>query len=81
MAAADPRTPDPRAPDPRTPGSRDVRRERLIGLLVLGIAVVLLVSSVTWFTTGQTVVGVGQLVLAVVLVGLGGFLYRRAQRG
>ena len=68
------------AADPRAPGPRDVRRERLIGLLVLGIAVVLLVSSVTWFTTGQTVVGVGQLVLAVVLVGLGGFLYRRSQR-
>ena len=28
----------------------DPRRERLVGLLVLGIAVVLLVSSVTWFT-------------------------------
>jgi uncharacterized membrane protein len=69
------------AADPRTPRPRDVRRERLIGLLVLGIAVVLLVSSPTWFTTGQTVVGVGQLVLAVVLVGIGGFLYRRAQRG
>jgi hypothetical protein len=66
---------------PVPPGSRDARRERLIGLLVLGIAVVLLVSSVTWFGTGQTVVGVAQLVLAVVLVGVGGFLYRRAQRG
>jgi uncharacterized membrane protein len=66
---------------PVPPGSRDARRERLIGLLVLGIAVVLLVSSVTWFGTGQPVVGVAQLVLAVVLVGVGGFLYRRAQRG
>jgi uncharacterized membrane protein len=65
---------------PVPPGSRDARRERLIGLLVLGVAVVLLVSSVTWFSTGQTVVGVGQLVLAVVLLGVGGFLYRRSQR-
>jgi hypothetical protein len=62
-------------------GSRDARRERLVALLVLGIAVVLLVSSVSWFSTGQTVVGVGQLVLAAVLAAVGGFLYRRSQRG
>jgi hypothetical protein len=61
--------------------SRDARRERLIGLLVLGIAVVLLVSSVSWFASDQAVVGIGQLVLAVVLAGIGGFLYRRSQRG
>jgi hypothetical protein len=65
---------------PLPPDSRDARRERLIGLLVLGVALVLLVSSVSWFSTGQTVVGVGQLVLAVVLAGVGGFLYRRSQR-
>ena len=63
------------------PGSRDARRERLTGLLVLGVALVLLVSSVTWFSTGQTVVGVGQLVLAVVLAVVGGFLLRRSGRG
>jgi hypothetical protein len=62
------------------PSTRDARRERLIGLLVLGIAVVLLVSSVTWFGTGQTGVGVGQLFLGVVLAAVGGFLYRRATR-
>jgi hypothetical protein len=67
--------------DGSAPGSRDTRRERLIALLVLGVAFVLLVSSVTWFGTGQTLVGVGQLVLAVVLAGVGGFLYRRSQRG
>jgi hypothetical protein len=61
-------------------GSRDARRERLVGLLVLGVALVLLVSSVSWFSTGQTVVGIGQLVLAVVLAGIGGFLLRRARR-
>jgi uncharacterized membrane protein len=69
------------AADPGAPRSRDLRRERLIGLLVLGIAIVLLVSSVSWFSSGKAVVGVVQLVLAVVLVGVGGFLYRRAQRG
>jgi hypothetical protein len=62
-------------------GSRDARRERLVGLLVLGVALVLLVSSVTWFGTGQTLVGVGQLVLGVVLALVGGFLLRRAGRG
>jgi hypothetical protein len=62
-------------------GSRNARRERLVALLVLGIAAVLLVSSVSWFSTGQTVVGVGQLVLAVVLAAVGGLLYRRSQRG
>ena len=68
------------SPDPGAPASRDARRERLVALLVLGIAVVLLVSSVTWFGTGQTGVGVGQLVLGLALVGVGGFLYRRASR-
>ena len=41
----------------------------------------LLVSSVTWFGTGQTLVGIGQLVLAVVLAVIGAGLYRRSQRG
>jgi uncharacterized membrane protein len=66
--------------DGSTPGTRDTGRERLIGLLVVGIAVVLLVSSVTWFGTGQTLVGVLQLVLGVVLAVVGGFLLRRARR-
>ena len=65
---------------PVPPASRDPRRERLIGLLALGIAAVLLVSSVTWFGTGQAVVGVGQLVLAAVLAVVGGVLFRRSQR-
>jgi hypothetical protein len=67
--------------DGSAPGSRDAKRERLVGLLVLGVALVLLVSSVSWFSTGQTLVGIGQLVLAVVLAGIGGFLLRRASRG
>jgi hypothetical protein len=66
------------SPEPRP--SRDPRRERLIGLLLLGIAVVLLVSSVTWFGSGQQVVGIGQLFLGAVLAVVGGLLYRRATR-
>jgi hypothetical protein len=68
------------APDPGAPASRDARRERLIALLVLGVAAVLLVSSVTWFGTGQSGVGVGQVLLGLALAGTGGFLYRRASR-
>ena len=66
--------------DGSDPGSRDAGRERLIGLLVLGIALVLLVSSVSWFASDQTGVGIGQLALGVVLAGVGGFLLRRAGR-
>ena len=65
---------------PAPSASPDARRSRLVGLLALGIAVVLLVSSVTWFTTGQSVVGVGQLLLGVVLAVVGAVLYRRSQR-
>jgi hypothetical protein len=66
---------------PGTPGSRDAKRLRLIGLLALGVALVLLVSSVTWFASDQAVVGIGQLLLGVVLAAVGGFLVRRARRG
>jgi hypothetical protein len=65
---------------PEAGPTRDPRRERLIALLLLGIAAVLLVSSVTWFGTGQQVVGIGQVVLGVVLAVVGGLLYRRATR-
>ena len=68
------------APDPGTPATRDPGRQRLIGLLLLGIAVVLLVSSGTWFGTGQQGVGIGQLVLGVVLAAAGAVLYRRSRR-
>jgi len=67
--------------DGSAPGPRDTARERLYGLLALGVALVLLVSSVTWFGTGKTLVGIGQLVLAVVLAVIGAGLYRRSQRG
>jgi hypothetical protein len=61
-------------------GSRDARRERLVGLLVLGVALVLLVSSPTWFASDQAGVGIGQLVLGVALAAVGGFLVRRSRR-
>jgi hypothetical protein len=64
----------------RAPASRDARRERLIALLVLGVAVVLLISSVTWFGTGSSGVGVAQVVLGLVLAAIGGVLYRRSSR-
>ena len=62
------------------PASRPAGRERLVGLLVLGVAVVLLLSSVTWFSSDRTGVGIGQLVLALALAGVGGFLVRRSPR-
>jgi hypothetical protein len=68
------------APGPGPAGSRSARRERLVGLLLLGITVVLLVSSVTWFASDKAGVGIGQLVLGVVLAAVGGFLVRRARR-
>jgi hypothetical protein len=61
------------SPAPRAP------RERLAGLLLLGIAVVLLVSSVTWFGSDRAGVGIGQVVLGLVLAAVGAFLVRRAR--
>ena len=55
-------------------------RERLAGLFVLGVAVVLLVSSPTWFGSGRAGVGAAQLFLAVVLAVVGVVLYRRSAR-
>ncbi|WP_138735293.1 hypothetical protein [Modestobacter excelsi] len=63
---------------PDRSSSPPARRERLVGLLVLGVAVVLLLSSVTWFSSDRSGVGIGQLVLALVLAGIGGFLVRRS---
>jgi hypothetical protein len=67
--------------DGSAPEPRDTSRERLYALLALGVAVVLLVSSVTWFGTGQTFVGIAQLVVAVVLAVVGATFYRRSRRG
>ena len=68
-------------PSPGTPVSRNARRERLVGLLVLGVALVLLGSSPTWFASDQAAVGIGQLVVALVLAAGGAFLVRRSGRG
>ena len=68
------------AADPTPSAPRDPQRERLVGLLVLGVAAVLLLSSVTWFGTGQAGVGAGQLVLGVVLAVVGAVLHRRSTR-
>ena len=68
------------SPDRSPRRSPEQNRARLVGLFVLGVAVVLLVSSVTWFGTGQSGVGGGQVVLGLVLAGVGGFLYRRSSR-
>ncbi|SDF47240.1 hypothetical protein SAMN05660485_03442 [Blastococcus fimeti] len=53
-------------------------RARQIGLFVLGVAVVLLLSSVTWFGSDQSGVGIAQIVCGLVVAGVGGFLVRRA---
>jgi hypothetical protein len=60
--------------------SPDARRTRQVALLVLGVAAVLLVSTVTWFGSGRPGVGVGQLVVGVVVAGVGAVLMRRSRR-
>ncbi|GAB4081058.1 hypothetical protein GCU67_05725 [Modestobacter muralis] len=61
------------SPDPRS------RRERLVALFVLGVAVVLVLSTPTWFGSDRAGVGTAQLVAGVVLAGVGAFLLRRAR--
>ena len=65
-------------PTPRG-GGRAAGRERLVALLVLGIGVVLLLTSVTWFSSDRTGVGIGQLVLAAGLLVAGAVLLRRSR--
>jgi hypothetical protein len=48
-----------------------------LGWLLVGIAVVLLVSSVSWFSSGRTAIGIGQLVLGGVLACAGAVVLRR----
>ena len=57
------------------------QRARLIGMLALGIAVVLLLSTPTWFASDQAGVGAAQLFLAVVLAGIGVWFYRGSSAG
>jgi uncharacterized membrane-anchored protein len=56
-------------------------RARQIALFVVGVAVVLLVSSVTWFGSDRAGWGIAQLVVAALVAVVGGVLYRRATRG
>ena len=46
------------SPDRSPRRSPEQNRARLVGLFVLGVAVVLLVSSVTWFGSDQAGVGI-----------------------
>lgn len=63
---------------PDQPDQPGTPRERLVGLFVLGVAVVLLLSSVTWFSSDQVGVGIAQVACGLVAAGVGGFLVRRA---
>jgi hypothetical protein len=69
-------SPEPGHPSTGSPAGR----ERLVGLLALAIAAVLLLSSVTWFSSDRAGVGTGQLVLGLVLAGVGAYLVRRSRR-
>lgn len=50
-----------------------------LGWLLLGIAVVLLVSSVSWFSSGRTAIGIGQVVLGALLAGAAAVVLRRTR--
>ena len=65
--------------DGGTDAGRAGGRERLVALLVLGVGVVLLLTSVTWFSSGRSGVGGGQLALAAGLLVAGGVLLRRSR--
>jgi hypothetical protein len=69
------------SPDGSPRRSPEQSRARLLALLLLGVAAVLLVSSVTWFGSDRAGVGVAQLAVGVVLAVVGGVLYRRATHG
>ncbi|QNG36748.1 hypothetical protein F1C76_09205 [Geodermatophilaceae bacterium NBWT11] len=62
-----------------TPPTRNARRERLIGYFLLGVAVVLALSSPTWFGSDRSAVGIAQLVVALIAAGVGGFLVKRSR--
>jgi hypothetical protein len=55
------------------------RRERLVGMLLFGVAVVLLVSSPTWFASDRVAVGVAQIVIGIAVGAAGVWVGRRAQ--
>jgi hypothetical protein len=69
------------SPDSSPRRSPEQDRARLIALFVVGVAVVLLLSSVTWFGSDRAGVGLAQVAVGVVLGAVGGVLFRRATRG
>ncbi|MGY2127949.1 hypothetical protein [Blastococcus sp. SYSU DS0617] len=56
-------------------------RGRQVALFVVGVAVVLLVSSVTWFGSDRAGWGIAQVVVGVLLGAVGVVLHRRASAG
>lgn len=56
-------------------------RARQVALFVLGVAVVLLVSSVTWFGSDRAGWGIAQVAAGVLVAAAGAVLYRRAGGG
>lgn len=60
------------SPEPRA------NRQRLIGLFLLGVALVLLVSSVTWFGSDRGGIGIAQVVVGLVVAAVGAVVVRRA---
>lgn len=64
---------------PRRSPERD--RARQIALFVLGVAVVLLVSSVTWFGSDRAGWGVAQVLVGLLVGAVGGVLFRRTNAG
>jgi len=56
------------------------RRERLAGMFLFGVAVVLLVSSPTWFASDRVAVGIAQIVIGLAVGAAGVWVGRRAQR-
>jgi lipopolysaccharide export LptBFGC system permease protein LptF len=59
---------------PPTPGN-----QRAVGGLVLLVAVVLLVSSVAWFSNHQAGVAIGQILVALILGAVGVFFFRQSR--
>ena len=69
------------SPDRPPRRSPEQDRARQIALFVLGVAVVLLVSSVTWFGSDRAGWGVAQVLVGLVLGAVGGVLLRRTNAG
>ena len=55
------------------------RHERLVALLVLGVAVVVLLSSAAWFASAQVGAGIGQVLVGALFSAVGSFLFRQSR--